>query len=154
MADAEREDSYYHPGGVPITPQARRLGYTFPVYVSDVVWGKTCIATGIPQRHGAHLEKRIHQLLSDCYDGMVKKLATQDDFLYYEFKVYYWDRNRPNAKKQQRWKLGARLFLDPSTGGPWLYIFAPNVDSIDMLKKGEHEECDDITCEPCLEKHE
>jgi len=137
MADAEREDSYYHPGGVPITPQARRFGYEFPVYVSDVVWSKVCIAINIPSRKGANLEQRIWHLLQYCYDGMAKKLATTDDFLYYEFKAHFWSRDRPAAKKKQKWKLGARLLLDPSTDGPWLYIFAPNVDSIDTLEKGD-----------------
>ena len=137
MADAEREDSYYHPAGVPISPQARRFGYEFPVYVSDVVWKKVCVAHGIPSKHDTNLEKRIWHLLQYCYDGMSKKLATEDDFLWYEFKVFYWDRDRPNAKKMQRWKLAARLFLDPSTGGPWMYIFAPNVDSVDTLKAGD-----------------
>ena len=135
MDDTEREDSYYHPGGVPITPQARRFGYEFPVYVSDVVWSDCCVAMGIPSRRGENLEKRIWHLLQYCYEGMAKKLATDDGFLYYTFKVHFWSRGRPKAKKMDRRKLGARLFLDPSTGGPWLYIFAPNVDSIDALKK-------------------
>lgn len=137
MADAEREDSYYHPSGVPVTPQARRLGYEFPVYVSDRVWREICVTTGLPSRLEASLDQRITRLMQYCYDGMMKKLTQTDDFLFYYFKVWYWDRERPNAKKQRRARLGARLFLDPSTGGPWLYIFRPGVDSIDALKQGE-----------------
>ena len=137
MADSEREDSYYIPAGVPITPQARRFGYEFPVYVSHLVWGKVCLSGDIPQKHGASLEQRIWRLLQYCYDGMSKKLATSDDFLSYEFKVHYWSRERVNAKKMVKWKLGARLMLDPSTDTPWLYISAPNVDSIDVLEKAQ-----------------
>lgn len=136
MADPEREDAYYHPSGIPITPQARRFGYEFPVYVSDVVWSTLCVSTGIPSKHGTNIDKRIFHLLQYCYDGMTKELARHDDFVYYSFKAWYWDRKRPGAKKQSKIKLGARLLLDPSTGGPWLYIFDPNVDTIDMLKAG------------------
>jgi len=137
MADAERKDSYYHPGGIPVTPQARRFGYEFPVYVSKHVWGVACIAEGIPSKHGTNLDKRIWHLLEYCYEGMAKKLATSDDFLYYEFKLKFWDRKRPKAKKQTKAKFGARLMLDPSTDGPWLYIFDPLVDTIDTLEPGE-----------------
>jgi hypothetical protein len=144
MADPEREDSYYHPDGIPITPQARRFGYEFPVYVSKLVWGKVCVAVGIPSKHGTNLEKRIWHLLQYCYEGMAKKLAAEDDFLYYDFKVWYWSRDRPNAKKMQKWILGARLMLDPSTDGPWLYIFAPNVDQIEDLEHGTAPNVDSI----------
>ena len=137
MADSERENSYYHPGGVPITPQARRFGYEFPVYVSENVWGKACLSSGIRQMHNTTLDRRIIELLQHCYDGMAKKLATDDGFLFYYFKIWYWDRSRRDAKKKSRARLGARLFLDPSTDGPWLYIFEPNVDSIDALEQGE-----------------
>ncbi len=143
----QREDSYYNPAGVPITPQARRFGYEFPVYVSSIVWSKVCIAQGIPSKHAASLEQRIWHLLQYCYEGMAKKMAADEGFLYYEFKAFYWDRSRPNAKKKQRWKLGARLFLDASTDGPWLYIFAPNVDSIDALERGTPDEQPDETTE-------
>lgn len=137
MADPERDDSYYHPAGVPVTPQARKFGYEFPVYVSKNVWATCCIATGIPSSRGTTLDRRVHELLQYCYEGMIKKLATQDDFLWYPFKIWFWSRNRPNSKKKQRLRLAARLFLDPSMEGPWLYIFAENVDSIDALEKGE-----------------
>ena len=137
MADSEREDSYYHPSGIPVTPQARRIGYFFPVHVSKTVWDKACLAKGVPSRHRVTQDGRIRHLLNQCYAGMLSKLATADDFLYYEFKAFYWSRDRPWAKKEQRWKLGARLFMDPSTGEPWLYIFAPNVDTIDTLKAGK-----------------
>ena len=152
MADAEREDSYYHPGGVPITPQARRFGYEFPVYVSDSVWAAFCIANGIASRHQQNLEQRIWHLLQHCYEGMAKKLATEDDFIQYFFKVWYWRRDKPNAKKQARARLGARLFLDPSTGGPWLYIFAPNVDSIDTLEQGTAPDDEPITGQEALDQ--
>ena len=137
MADSEQDDSYYHPGGIPITPQARRIGYIFPVYVSKTVWDQTCLLKGVSSRHRVTQDGRIGELLNQCYEGMIKKLATADDFVYYDFIAFYWSRNRPRATKQQRWKLGARLLLDPSTETPWMYIFAPNVDRIDTLEKGQ-----------------
>lgn len=137
MDDPERENSYYHPGGVPLTPQARRFGYDFPVYASDEVWRACCVSLGIMSKHGETLEKRIWHLLQSCYEGMAKKLAVEDDFLLYYFKIWYWRRGTPNAKKQGRARLGARLMLDPSTEGPWLYIFDPRVDKIDALVQGE-----------------
>lgn len=143
MSDQEQQDACYHPAGVPVTPQARQFGYEFPVHVSTTVWREQCVAIGIMSRHNATLDRRIIELLQYCYDGMLKKLTQQDDFLYYPFKIWYWDRNRPQAKKKRRARLGARLFLDPSTGGPWLYIFNEKVDSIDALEPGElPEECE------------
>lgn len=137
MSDQEQENSYYHPGGVPVTPQARKLGYDFPVYVSNTVWREQCVAIGIMSKHNATLDRRIIELLQYCYEGMIKRLTQTDDFVYYSFKIWYWGRNNPKAKKKKRARLGARLFLDPSTGGPWLYIFNERVDSIDDLECGE-----------------
>lgn len=140
MENSEREDSRYHPSGVPISPQARRFGYEFPVYVSQTVWAQQCTCVDIPSRHGLSLEKRIVELLQYCYNGMAKRLATEDSFLYYYFKTWYWRRHHPDAKKKKRARLGARLFLDPSTEGPWMYIFDPRVDTVDALEKGEPSE--------------
>lgn len=137
MADPEQDDSYYHPGGVPVSPQARKFGYEFPVYVSDNVWSICCVSADIKRIRNTSLDRRVSELLTYCYEGMMRKLAVEDGFLWYNFKVWFWSRSRPNSKKKQRMRLAARLFLDPSTKGPWLYIFAPNVDSIDALKKGE-----------------
>lgn len=140
MADAEREDAYYYPAGIPITPQARRYGYVFPVYVSKTVWSNACVTTGLPSRLGADQERRIMTLIMDCYEGMTKKLATQDDFVFYAFKTWHWDRSRPNAKKQRRARYGARLFLHPDESTPWLYIFDMKADKIEDLTKGEPRE--------------
>ena len=137
MSDQEREDSYYHPAGVPVTPQARQFGYEFPVHVSTTVWREQCVAIGIMSKHNTGLDRRVIELLQYCYDGMLKRLTQSDDFLYYYFKIWYWSRSSPQARKKKRGRLGARLFLDPSTGGPWLYIFAPNIDSIEDLERGE-----------------
>lgn len=137
MADKEQEHSYYHPGGVPVTPQARRFGFEFPVYVSKEVFRGTCVAAGIPSSKDTHLEKRIWALLENCYKGLGKKLATEEDFLWYEFEHWYWLRQLARAKKMRRVKLAARLFLDPSTNGPWLYIFDKSNDTIDALEKGQ-----------------
>jgi hypothetical protein len=131
------EHAHYHPGGVPITPQARRFGYEFPVYVSHTVWDAQCSWT-----EGIHTntEKRIVELLQFCYDGMLKKLAVQDDFVSYAFKIWYFDRTLPKRTgrklpKKKRARLGARLFLSEETK-PWLYIFNPEEDTLDELTKG------------------
>ena len=137
MSDQELQDSCYIPSGVPITPQARRFGYEFPVWVSKTVWAEQCVAVGIKSRHGTNLDRRIIELLQYCYEGMTKRLTQSDDFVYYHFKIWYWSRAKPNAKKKKRARLGARLLIDPSTGGPWLYIFNERVDTIDALEVGE-----------------
>jgi len=136
MADQEQH-AHYHPAGIPISPQARRFGYEFPVYVSDAVWAAFCITQGIPSRRDVSLEGRITRLLAACYEGMVKKLTQTDDFVFYYFKIWFWNRDKPKAKKMSRARLGARLLLSPSTNDPWMYIFDPNVDHIDMLEPGE-----------------
>lgn len=154
MASSEREDSYYHPTGIPITPQARQFGFEFPVYVSPYVWKHMCSSNGIRASKGVTTDSRITRLLQHAYEGLGKKLAATDDFLYYNFKGWYWDKAKPKAKKMSRLLLGARLFLDPSTDGPWMYIFEPYIDSLDRLeqkpvnKKGEQDEKDFITFEP------
>jgi hypothetical protein len=130
----------YQPGGVPISPQAKRFGYEFPVYVSQTVWDDQCIGH-FPHRFNTHTEKRIVELLQYCYDGMLKKLSVEDDFILYYFKVWYFDRDLPKKvgrklPKKKRARLAARLFRDPDTQGPWLYIFNPKEDSIDELTKG------------------
>ena len=130
------EDHLYCPGGIPITPQARRFGYEFPVYVSKTVWAGQCLYVGTPNKHGTSTERRIIELLQYCYDGMIKKLAVQDDFVFYQFKVWYWCSVNRTKKKKRRAMLAARLFQDPDTQGPWLYIFNPKEDSIDELTKG------------------
>lgn len=135
MADTEREDSCYEPAGVPVTPQARRLGYEFSVYVSNLVWAKCCIYSGA-SKFETTLDKRIFELIASCYQGMIKRLSVDDTFVFYKFKHFYWDRYASAfTKKKHKVKLGARLFLD-SSGVPWLYIFDLERDKIESLKKG------------------
>ena len=134
MEDQEQHP-YYHPGGISVTPQARPFGYEFPVHASKAVFHEMCLATA--GKHRQTTDQRIFALLKSCYEGMTKKLATEEDFVYYPFKHWYWPAHRPEAKKQVKAALGARLFLDPSTGGPWMYIFNERVDTIDTLEKGE-----------------
>lgn len=138
MENPEQQDSYYYPGGVPITPQAKRVGYEFPVYVSKNVWADHCSWT---HGRGTNTDKRIFELLTYAWEGMLKRLAVSDDFLQYFFKIWYWGKTVPKAsKKKTRTRLGARLFLDPDTGGPWLYIYSTfRNDTLDDLKKGEAE---------------
>jgi len=143
MTDSDRVHSYYVPGGVPITPQARQFGFEFPVWVSKTVWRFACTTQGIKQARRTNLDQRIFELLQYCYAGMARKLAGgDDDFLWYNFKIWYWARNQPHSKKKKRARLAARLFLDPTTDGPWMYIFSPDDDSIDTLEKGEAPDVD------------
>jgi hypothetical protein len=72
-----------------------------------------------------------------AYEGMLKKLSQQDDFLYYPFKVWFWDRHaNANTKKKRRRRFGARLFVQED-GSPWMYIFDPRTDRIEALEKGD-----------------
>lgn len=136
MADAELQDSCYLPSGVPVTPQARRLGYEFPVYVSDRVFNEACRWSGL-SRFQTSLDRRIFELLQHAYEGMLKKLTQTDDFLYYPFKCWYWDRHAgPKTKKKRRARYGARLFVNED-GMPWMYIFDLKHDRIENLEKAE-----------------
>lgn len=129
------EVEFHQPGGVPITPQARRFGYEFPVFVSKTVWAGQCLFVGSPNKRGTSTERRITELLQYCYDGMTKKLAVQDDFISYTFKAWYWCAVNRDRTKKRRIRLGARLFLADASS-PWLYIFNPEEDTLDELTKG------------------
>ena len=133
MEDPEHQVPRYHYLGIPVTPQATRLGYEFPVYVSENVWANCCAYNG-SSRHDTNLDRRINELLASCYEGMLKKLTQTDDFVFYEFKHWFWERYATAAKsKKEKAKLGARLFLGED-GGPWLYIFDPVMDNGSDLK--------------------
>jgi len=138
------QNSYFYPGGVPITPQARRFGYEFPMYVSKNVWNAQCIYVGNTNKYRTNTERRIVELLQYCYDGMAKKLAVQDDFVYYTFKIWYWCPVNRNKTKKRRARLAARLFLDPDTNKPWLYIFNPTEDKINELTEGKEPTTDQL----------
>ena len=139
MESEERENACYEPAGVPITPQARQLGYEFSVYVSDRVWRDACMYKGA-SKHRTSLDKRIFELLASCYTGMLKRLTQTDDFVFYKFKHFYWPVNATAvARKKCKRQFGARLFLD-SQELPWLYIFDLDWDSIENLKKAELQE--------------
>lgn len=138
MANPELEDACYLPTGIPVTPQARRIGYTFPVYVSHTVFAKACKWDG-HSRFQTNFDKRINELIVHAYDGMIKRLATSDDFVFYKFKCWFWDRYASrDAKKKRMDKFGARLFLDKD-GSPWMYIFDLKKDRIENLEKGKFE---------------
>ena len=145
MENPEQEHPYYYPTGTPVTPTARRFGYEFPVYVSNTVWHNVCTWIGGTSRVNTHTDKRIFELLQYCYEGMMKKLTQDDGFVAYEFKVWYWRRFKPEARKKGRARLGARLFLIPETGGPWLFIYDPNGDSLSDLDKGPAPKEEDMT---------
>ncbi len=136
MDSPELQDHCYKPSGVPVTPQARRLGYEFPVYVSDPVFSEACRWNGI-SRFETSVDRRIYELIQYAYEGMLKKLSQQDDFLYYPFKCWFWDRDaNAETKKKRRRRFGARLFVQED-GTPWMYIFDPRTDRIEALEKGD-----------------
>lgn len=133
--DDRAPEHYYYPDGlVPVTPQARRFGYTMNVYVTQRVWKDACVWSA---GRGTHTDQRLHELLQSCFQGLGKALAKQDDMLYFQFKHWYKDRARPRAKKSVKIKLGARLMLHPDSGEPWLLLFHPTYDFANQLEKGE-----------------
>lgn len=138
MTDQKDKDGHwYYAGGIPVGPQARRMGYEFPVHVSKTVWKNQCMWRGA-SRLQTTADKRIFELLQSCYDGMLKRLTQEDDFVFYYFKTRYWPADAGSGiRKKKRARLGARLFLDPSTEGPWLYIFDPEADTADQLEQGD-----------------
>jgi hypothetical protein len=136
MDDSELQDSCYLHHGVPVTPQARKLGYEFPVFVSQVVWAEACLWNGAG-RFETSVDRRIIELIQACYEGMLKKLTQTDAFLFYYFKHWIWKRYAgAETKKKKRVRYGARLFIDED-GMPWLYIFNPKRDDGHELTKGE-----------------
>lgn len=142
MEDQEQIYSHYWPGEgcIPITPQAVRYGYVFPVYVTQAVWAPCITWTYTTKRKEVNADLRIYALLESCYNGMGKALATEPDRVMYPFKHYFWERDRPKAKKMTKRRLGARLLLDPETEEPWLLIFDPEEDGEEVLKRGDTEE--------------
>jgi len=136
MDSSELQDSCYLHHGVPITPQARKLGYEFPVFVSNIVWQEACLWNGAG-RFESNVDRRIIELVTACYEGMLKRLTQTDSFLFYYFKCWIWGRYANAAtRKKQRKRYGARLFIDEN-GAPWLYIFNPKRDDGHELTKGE-----------------
>lgn len=136
MGSEEPVHSHYWPGDgcIPISPQARRVGWTYEVYVTRSVWSG-CISW-TPNKK-SNPDKRIFELLESTWQGMGKALSEEGDRLMYRFKHWYWERGRPKARKQRMAKLGARLLLDPETEEPWILIFDPQRDGNEVLKHGE-----------------
>lgn len=138
MEDQEQVHSHYWPGKdcIPITPQAVRFGYVFPVYVTRTVW-HSCITW--TQGRNQTADGRIYALLESAWHGMGKALTSEPDRVWYQFKHWFWNHKKPKAKKQAKLKLGARLLLDPETEEPWMLIFHPG-DNDGVLTYGEPEE--------------
>lgn len=138
MADSEFNHNHYWPGEtlVPITPQASRFGYVFPVYVTRTVWN---LSVAWKQGKNTNPDKRIYELLDSCWKGMGKALSSEPDRAMYSFKHWYWRRERPKATKQARTTFAARLFLHPETEEPWMLIFHPVTDDMRVVDYGEHE---------------
>jgi hypothetical protein len=85
-------------------------------------------------------DKRIFELLDSAWKGMGKALAEEPERVAYPFKHWFWERDRPKAKKQAKAKFAARLLLDPDTEEPWILIFDPQRDNEGVLRHGEPEE--------------
>jgi hypothetical protein len=67
-----------------------------------------------------------------------KKIAAEKDFgdLSFKFKHFYWERYRPKAKKKARIIIGARLLLNPDDNLPWMLLYDPDYDYINILTAG------------------
>ena len=152
------EHSYYWPSDVlvPITPQARRAGFEYPMYVTPAIWSKCLGWTGQSTKRKTSADKRIFQLLESCSDGLTSRLsadsADEEGFLYFQFKHFYWEKGRDKAKKKAQIKVGCRLLLDPDTKAPWMLLLDPDYDYAIELKKGptvdaanDDEEIDDVS---------
>lgn len=139
MESTEQVHSHYWPGEgcIPISPQARRLGWEFEVYVTRSVWSR-CI-TWTPDKK-SNPDKRIFELLEAAWQGMGKALAAEPDCVFFKFKHWFWQHGRPKATKQVGFQFGTRLLLDPETEEPWILIFDPEYDNEEVLKRGEHAE--------------
>ncbi len=127
------EHNHYWPSDlIPISPQARRFGYTMDVYVTKRVWKSQCSW----QDSRSNTDKRIYEILRSCFNGLSKALAVNDDMVSFTFKHWSLSQN-PKARKQIQYKLGARLLLNPGTEAAWLLIFDPENDTVDELTRGE-----------------
>lgn len=146
MENQEPIHSHYWPGGecIPITPQARRLGWEYDVYVTSQIWSR-CI-TWTPDKK-TNPDKRIFQILDSAWIGMGKALTTDPDRVMYTFKHWYWPLGRPKARKKVQITVGARLLLDPDTDKPWILLFHPLYDTPEVIRRGEpnkHREDDSL----------
>lgn len=127
--------SHYWPDGlVPATPQARRLGFVMDVYVTPRIWKDVVVWT---EGRGVHTDLRLYELLKSCFEGLGKALAADDSRLSFKFNHWYLRKNKPNAKKRAKIKIGGRLLLHPETEEPWLLLFDPAFDHASQLKEGE-----------------
>ncbi len=136
------EHSYYFPSKelIPITPQARRSGFEYEMYVTPALWSKVLGWANQSSKRKTNADKRIYQLLESCSDGLQKKLSSDPDdaegFVYFRFKHFYWEKGRDDAKKKAKMKVGCRLFLHPVTQQPWMLCFDPDYDYALELEKG------------------
>jgi len=142
MTEDIDDHSYYYPSDklVPITPQARRAGFEYEMYITPALWSKAVSWTGQSSKRKTNTDKRIYQLISSCSDGLTKKMAADpedaDGFVYFRFKHFYWQAGRDAAKKKAKTKVGCRLFIHPTTGQPWMLLFDPDYDYAIELEKG------------------
>jgi len=136
------EHSYYWPSDelVPITPQARRAGFEYPMYVTPAIWNRCLGWANQSSKRKTSPDKRIYQLLESCSDGLTSRLsadsADEEGFLYFQFKHFYWEKDRDKAKKKVKMKIGCRLLLHPDTKVPWMILLDPDYDFALELKKG------------------
>lgn len=138
MESGEQHHHYWPGEGViTLTPQALRYGFAFEVHCTHSVWSDVVTWTAHKKHKGVSSETRMYDLLHACYSGLQRKLAVEEDFVYFEFPHWFVNRFRPEARKKSKITLGARLLLNPETDEPWLLIFEPGIDGEEVLKRGE-----------------
>lgn len=131
--DHQKQQHRSPAGLTPLTPQAVRLGFTTPVYVTPAVWSAV-IRKG---EQKATPDSRIFGLLDSMGTGIAKAVAgNNDDGLWVPFKHWHTPNDRPGAKKAIETKLGTRVFIDPRDGEPWLLIFHPQHDNWEYRDDG------------------
>ena len=144
------EHSYYWPSDVlvPITPQARRAGGVLSGVGVRQLAPAAVLVLAAPQPGGTNqsakrktsVDRRINHLLESCSTGLTSRLsadsADEEGFLYFQFKHFYWEKDRDKAKKKVKMKIGCRLLLDPDTKIPWMLLLDPDYDYALELKKG------------------
>jgi hypothetical protein len=131
-------DSKFEPGEgcIPLTPQAKRLGWSFPVQVTHTVWSE---AITWDRGKKTNPDQRIFELLESAWNGLQKALATDDSLMTYDFKHWFWERGRKRAKKQACRLFSARLLMDANEK-PWMLIYEKHTDTKQVLQPAGDEQ--------------
>lgn len=107
-----------------LSPQARRVGFGYPVYCTHAVWHDSVIH---PRED---MDSRIFSLLTSLVDGLGKAMATtraDSDVIHF----HHWRMpKKKEAKKARETQLSSVLFTD-TDDHVWILIIDPAVDDID-----------------------